>query len=158
MTVSVTALDDSAIPPLRQLDVLLGAFDSLVVEPPGERAAAALLLLVQQGRGDEARRLVRGLRDRCVDSESRPLAPVVLWPPDGLPSAADQVQFYEDLVAGLRGTRPADTGRLVFHDYEVMRTVVEASLVGRANDAKATDLRRQLHQARTRGSRAGRRS
>ncbi|MDK1476485.1 hypothetical protein QNO07_24295 [Streptomyces sp. 549] len=155
MTIDVRATPENAIPPLRQLDALLDAFDSLVVEPPRSRTAAVLLLLAQQDQGDAARSVVQGLRDRCIDSASRPLAPVALWPPDHVPSAADRVQFYDDLAAGLRETRPADTGRLAFRDYDVMRVVVEASLPGRGGDAKAVELRRQLHRARYPGHPGG---
>ncbi|UGY93586.1 hypothetical protein [Streptomyces gobiensis] len=144
----MTTSPDDGIPPLEGLDDFLRAFDAAVVEPPRARTCASLVLIAQEGAGTEALRIVRALRERCIDSEDRPLAPVALCPPRGQRPTTGQVQFYESIVDGLRTTKPGDIGRLTFRDYALMRTVVEASLTGRGADGKAKELRKQLHRAR----------
>lgn len=157
------------VPPVESVESLLAVFDGLVTEPPRTRDFAPLLLLLSDGAGttgqdDTTRRelparVVHGLRARCVDSEGRPLAPVALGPSaqaarrGGSSGRAgtvgdEQVRFYQDLVDSLATTKPADTGRLRFRDYTLMRTVVETRLTQLSADAKASALREAVHRAR----------
>ncbi|MBB1252824.1 hypothetical protein [Streptomyces alkaliterrae] len=145
---------EPGVPAAAGAEELLAAFDALVVEPPRGRRHAALLLLTREdtpapGGASPAERLLHGLRARCVDSEHRALAPLTSWPPEGRSGdGADQVRFYEELVEGLRNTRPPDVGTPRFRDYELMRTVVEARLTPSGGEARTAALRALVHRAR----------
>ncbi|MBB1243101.1 hypothetical protein GL263_05900 [Streptomyces durbertensis] len=145
---------EPGVPPVAGVEGLLAGFDALVVEPPRRRRHAALLLLAREdsvvpGGSSPAERLLDGLRARCVDSEHRALAPLTSWPPDGRSGdGGEQVRFYEELVEGLRNTRPPDGGTPRFRDYELMRTVVEAHLTPSGGEARAAALRALVHRAR----------
>ncbi|MBT2384974.1 hypothetical protein [Streptomyces sp. ISL-11] len=142
-----------SIPPLPSAGDFVNALEELVLVPPGRRGPSARIVLVQQGRGDEAERIAEGecLRLRVRGRALVPYARIQESRPRGDGQRTPDV--FEQIEVGLRDNLPGGFGRLRLPRYRLMRAFAAASSTEDQAAVRARELRDQCYAERRKDSR-----
>ncbi|GGR37278.1 hypothetical protein [Streptomyces netropsis] len=142
----------SSIPPVPSVGDFVTALEELVLVPPGRRGPSARIVLVQQGRGDEAEQIAEGecLRLRVRGRALVPYARIQESRPRGDRQRTRDV--FEQIEDGLRDNLPGGFGRLRLPRYRLVRAFAAASSTEDQAPVRARDLRDQCYAERRKDS------